>query len=90
MELTIWKYQLETVDVQKLQMPKNAEILTVQMQKDTLCLWALVNPYSEKEERIVEIFGTGHPIKSITNRKYISTYQLLKGDFVGHVFEKIR
>jgi len=92
MELTIWKYELETVDVQKFQMPEKAEILTVQVQKGVPCLYVLVNPnfVVEKEERTIVIYGTGHQIPQTGNRKYIVTYQLLDVSFVGHVFELIK
>lgn len=29
----IWKYELETTDIQDIEMPKGSEVLTVQMQK---------------------------------------------------------
>jgi len=52
---------------------------------------ATVDDESEKEERIFELFGTGHQIKEDmgVDRKYIGTYQYQKGNFVGHIFERI-
>lgn len=91
MNKTIWKFELETTDNQKIQMPVGAEILTVQTQNETPCLWALVDPNEAKEDRFIEIFGTGHPIgydmDVDVDRKYISTYQLHGGSLVFHVFE---
>ncbi len=83
----IWKYELAIKDIQKIEMPLVAEILTAQMQGDTLVLWALVNPESEKEYRTIEVIGTGNHIHSALtiSRIYISTFQI--GSFVGHVFE---
>jgi len=91
MEKTIWKFELSIKDNQKIEMPIGAEILTAQVQKEILCLWALVNSTSEKEIRYFEIFGTGHPVNYDmgTNRKYIGTYQLQDGSLVFHVFEYI-
>lgn len=94
MQKIIWKYELETTDIQKLELPKGAEILTVQVQKGIPCLWALVDPSIEipKERRVIAIFGTGNFINSIAHfsgMKYIATYQLLAGNFIGHVFELI-
>lgn len=88
-EKVIWKYILETTDSQELIMPKGACVLTVQTQNNTPCLWALVNPNAEKESRIFETFGTGHPICCATDmqRNYIGTYQMHGGSFVLHVFE---
>ena len=70
-------------------MPKDAEILTVQTQNGKPCLWALVDPKAETEIRVIEIFGTGHPVLSDmgTSRKYISTFQMQEGRLVFHVFE---
>jgi len=88
MNKVIWKYELNTTDVQKLGMPKGAEILTVQTQFDKPCLWALVNPDAEKETRGFMTYGTGHTIPTEPYpHKYIGTYQLNSGVLVFHVFE---
>lgn len=88
-EKVIWKYILEITDSQELIMPKGACVLTVQTQNNTPCLWALVNPNAEKESRIFETFGTGHPICCATDmhRNYIGTYQTHGDSLVFHVFE---
>jgi len=89
MEKTIWKFKLETTEIQEIEMPMYAEILCVQTQNEIPCLWALVDPTAEKEIRHFEVFGTGHPIEQDHpyRRNYIGTYQLCGGDFVLHVFE---
>ena len=89
MEQRIWKYQLEVTDGQNISMPKGAEILTVQVQDGSPCLWALVDPKAETEIRFIEIFGTGNPVLSDigASRKYISTFQMLEGRLVLHAFE---
>lgn len=51
MKKTIWKFTLEVKDIQTLDMPKGAEILTVQFQETHGQLWALVDPNAEMEER---------------------------------------
>ena len=86
---TIWKFELETIGNQNIEMPIGAEILTIQAQSEEPCLWALVNPEAKKELRIFEIFGTGHPIRYDTGitRNFIGTYQLKDGGLVFHVFE---
>ena len=86
---TIWKWELEIDDLVKLQLPKGAEILTVQAQFGKPCLWAMVNPKAETEERLFETFGTGHPIPYDigVDRKYIGTYQVQGGGLVFHLFE---
>jgi len=72
-------------------MPKDAEILTIQTQRDKPYIWALVNPENEKELRHFEIYGTGHDINDEEgiNRKYINTFQLYNGSYVFHLFERI-
>jgi hypothetical protein len=89
MELKIWKYPLEMTDTQRVQMPKGAQILTAQMQGQTLCLWALVDCGSvlSKDDREIEIIGTGNPI-SDASRRYIATVQMCGGGLVWHIFER--
>jgi hypothetical protein len=74
---------------QNIRLPIGAEILTVQNQNEQVCLWALVNPNTETENRHIEIFGTGEPILSDmgTSREYISTFQMSGGELVFHAFE---
>ena len=89
---TIHKYRLQITASQPVLMPLGAEILTVQSQLETPCLWALVDPEVESEMRIIEIFGTGDPIpeKASRNRRYIGTFQIKGGESVFHAFEYIR
>ncbi len=87
---TIWKFELKVLDEQKIIVPIGAEILTVQVQYKFPCLWVLVDTTKEKEERIIQMFGTGHPMpfkEGITARKYIGTFLLDENKFVAHVFE---
>ncbi len=89
MNSTIWKYPLLVTDRQDVRMPLNAAILSVQMQGETLCLWALVNPVAPLVLRTFEVFGTGHPIAhSDEIRKYIGTVQSPGRSLVWHVFER--
>jgi len=89
MNKTIWKFELETTDNQTIEMPVNAEILTVQTQNEIPCIWALVDPTETKEKRFIEVFGTGHDIHYDmgVSRNYLGTYQLHGGSLVFHVFE---
>ncbi len=87
---TIWKFELETTDQQTLKMPNGAEILTVQIQHGVPCLWAMIYSDEPLEDRIIEINGTGNPVRDPCQmRKYIGTYQLQGGAFIGHVFERL-
>jgi len=90
---TIWKYILKTTDRQGINMPLESEILSVGVQTGTVCLWVLVDPEQKKELlHEFEIFGTGNPVYSNekSKRKFIGTYQLMDGNFIGHVFERLK
>ena len=87
---TIWKYELDTVDNQLIEMPLSARILTVQTQNEKPCLWCLTYPNIPKEvwkKREIIIHGTGHDVEAVPG-EYIGTYQLLNGALVYHVFDK--
>lgn len=84
---TIYKYPLEITDNQCVKMPKDAQILTVQMQGKTPCLWAMVDTENEVVERFIEIYGTGNPITGQDSRRYISTFQVIGGALIFHAFE---
>ena len=72
-------------------MPRGAKILTIQVQNEIPCIWALVNPENEKENRYFEIFRTGQyiPVDIGIERKYINTFQLNGGRLEFHLFELI-
>lgn len=91
MQKTIYKYQLDIEDKQFIVLPKEAEILSVQVQNSIPCLWALVDPKEEHEERTFEIFGTGHPVHYDmgVERKFIGTFQMRSGALVFHLFERV-
>lgn len=91
MAKTIWKFGLNTTDRQIVKMPAGSEILSIQTQAGEPCIWALVDPSAEKEDRVIEIFGTGHPIHYDMGieRKFIGTYQISGGVLVFHAFERL-
>ena len=81
----IWKFPFEVTDVIDLEMPRGAQVLAVQVQHRQPCVWALVDDTKGKEIRHFRCFGTGHPIN--TEGQFVGTFQLLDGDFIGHLFE---
>jgi len=81
---SIWKFQLATTDTQHLFIPEGAELLCVQTQYDVPCIWAKVDTDAEDKDVLVTIRGTGHPVS--TQDKYLGTFQLSGGNFIGHVF----
>jgi len=87
MKKTIWKYELPFPETQ-LQMPMGAQVLDVQVQNDTPCIWALVDQKLKLEIRKFKFFGTGHEIDSfITKQNYVGTFQLREGLLIFHLFE---
>ncbi|GAH37849.1 unnamed protein product [marine sediment metagenome] len=85
---TIFKYPLRPDDYQIVIMPRGAQILTVQAQRERPCLWALVETDNEPEERHFRMAGTGHLFTSKDKLlRYIGTFQVKAGELVFHVFE---
>jgi len=87
---TIYKYPFEMVDSFNINVSKDAEVLTVQVQNHQPCIWVLTNPNAELVPKRFTIYGTGHDINTeCKNMKYIGTFQLHHGTFIGHLFEHI-
>lgn len=85
---TVYKYKLETVTAQVIELPKGAEVLSVKNQHEEICLYAKVDT-EEKELQIITvlIFGTGHNIPPGANEaKYVDTVSLQGGMLMFHVF----
>jgi hypothetical protein len=83
---TIYKYKLEP-NFGALQMPQGAQVLTVQMQDGTPCLWAKVDPTRPTERRTFNVYGTGHEMPDDPCLVYVATFQMGGGALVWHVFE---
>jgi hypothetical protein len=96
--MKIWKWELN-FDVRNhlaiVHIPRGGKILSLQVQQgkevlaDTICLWAEVNPALPIQERVFELFGTGHDIPEDfqVHRNYIATVQV--GEFVWHIYERV-
>lgn len=85
----IFKYPLQITDIQYVMMPKGAEILSVAVQNEIVCLWALVNPELQYVSREIRIVGTGNPAPD-GNVRFIGTVLMLDGQLVWHVFEELK
>jgi len=83
----IYKYPFEVGSLVTIDMPEGAEILSVQIQAGTPCLWAMVDPAVESQINQFTIIGTGHDIPDIMarNLEYVSTFQ--DGKYVWHFFK---
>lgn len=82
---SVWKFELQVTDEFKLTMPKGATPLHVEVQNDKPCLWALVDPTAEREERTFYVHGTGHPVGP--GAEHVGSFMLMDGTFVGHLFQ---
>ena len=82
---TIHKYPAFILDEFRLQLPRDAQILTVQMQHGDPYIWAKVDPSASKETRNFRLYGTGHPMDE--DGQYVGTFQTKDGKFVFHLFE---
>lgn len=87
--ITIYKYELQTTDIQTLPLPKGATILSAQVQRGTICLWVKMDTNEGTlVTHIIRVHGTGHPIGSGLLR-FIDTVQLHDGALIFHIFEEV-
>jgi hypothetical protein len=84
--LTILKYPIEPRDINDIEMPGDAEPLTVDVQRGVICVWVVVDPKNPIVVRKFHVFGTGHPIeeKRFDALIYVGTVQ--QDPFVWHIF----
>ena len=90
MMLAVWKYPLPfpTYDEFNLTMQKGAKVLTVQVQGDQPCIWALIDASAPTEVRRFRVAGTGHWLEQERAcLDYVGTFQLNDGQLVFHLFE---
>lgn len=92
---TIYKYALkhDLTGITAIDLPKGAQVLSVQMQNFQPHLWVLIDPNEEeKETRVFVIYGTGKPLGDNLG-VYIGTYQQNVHDVINlvwHLFEQPR
>lgn len=85
---TIWKFELSSVGVVSVDMPRGAKVLHVGGQRWKVCLWAEVDATAEKELRVFAVVGTGHHYKPEDGQswQYVGTAQMHDG-LVWHVLQ---
>lgn len=87
---TVHKWPLVISHIQWIEMPEEAQILSLQVQHGTPHIWALVDPEKPAtQRRFFEMYGTGNSIAPDPG-PYVGTFQLNGGNFVLHVFEKLQ
>lgn len=82
--MIIGKYVLETTDRQVLEIPAPSKILSVVAQRDTLVLYALIDPTAQTNTKVIDIYGTGHTIPK-DRSTYMGEPQTEPGTFLGTV-----
>jgi len=81
----IYKYVFDPVEFQTLQTKRIVKILSVQMQGQLMCLWAMVDEASSEEALKIHVCGTGmYPSENYDI--FLGTVQ--QGTLVFHVFTK--
>ena len=87
---TIWKYELYIEPVVTVAMPKGAKILPhvdiVSQEVNHFVIWAEVDDQQPMEDRILNVFGTGHEIPAHKQLDHIGTFRLRF--LYWHVFER--
>lgn len=88
---TIYKYPIpEVTDQVAITMPRGAQVLSFQVQRGVPCIWALVDTEEPVEAKNFYLVGTGLPfIFSPDYVRFIGTAQLMNGDFLLHLFERV-
>jgi hypothetical protein len=88
---TIWKYELEPQQNQKVKMPKGAVVLHADEQRDEICIWCEVNPDALQEDRQIDVYDTGFQMDDaiIENSRYVSSVKLRNGTLIFHVYERL-
>lgn len=83
----IWKFEVGP-RFSDVEMPRDARVLSAQVQHGKLCVWALVNPENTKVKRQFLVLGTGHPAGAVEtlNLIFVDTVQMDGGAYIFHVF----
>ena len=93
MKCSIWKFPLEVVDHQTVQVPSGSLVLSVAEQDNGIVLYTMVDTeIAGKELLTVYIYGTGHPIDTedadrwSPRNRFLGTVKLHDGALMFHVF----
>ena len=80
----IYKYKLPLTDQIRIDLPLLTAFRHLEMQGDSLCMWAEVDPESPPKERTFYIVGTGHVVPSEST--FLGT--ALCPPFVWHLYQQ--
>jgi len=86
----IYKYELPIGDTH-LELPIEANVLSVQEQNGKVCMWVQHDTSYVKETRKFVVFATGQKLPSdlfiLSRLAFLDTVQLMNGALVFHVYE---
>ena len=87
----ILKYPLNVALQQVVHLPVEAQILSIEVQNDKLCLWALCEDTALRQTKAVEVVmimtgDPGVPEDILATHHFMGTKLLSNGGFVVHVF----
>ena len=90
---TVWKFPFDIQDEFTIQMPRRAQIVLVEMQKQMPCLWAEIedDDAAPFEDRTFAIVGTGHMVPPAS--VHVASFQqldLFGQSFIWHLYEQGR
>ena len=85
---TIWKFPFQIEHKITIEMPEGAVLLHVDVQQNTPCIWAVVNPRAAAKPRQLRLYGTGTPIEEKLGT-HVGSFQMRNGLLVWHVFEVV-
>lgn len=83
--MVIWKY--EVTPNMMLNLPYDAQVLSVQVQYGKPQMWILLDPDTSKVARRFMSVPTGLEFEVNTNFKYIGTFLINNDSLVFHLFE---
>ena len=83
---TVYKYPIEIVDFQTVQVPMDFKMLTTAVQNDAVCIWAEVETTIPTLPLKIYVVGTGHRLPDGIDLNYIGSVQLYDGKSVFHVY----
>lgn len=85
--MVVFKYTLDFLDRQSIEMPKFSKILSVDVQRGKIRMWAACDPDQDSREiRTFEVIGTGNEVLGLP-RDFLGT--VIIDPFVWHVFEQL-
>lgn len=84
MTKVIWKFPLVLQSEQEILLPQEHKFIHAGLDPEgALCVWAEVQPNTEKGPRIISLRGTGH---RLTGKEGPHIGSILQGSFIWHIY----